>query len=119
MSPGASMTGSVNIYALLLGLAAFSGWTLSGSIVPRRMAWVHWLGGVGILCLFFSVVSPDDDPFQQELLRPATPSIRVSAHTSVVSRRSLADLSIPSAFSAAGNPILAFRTGRLFVMDQP
>jgi len=113
------MAGSVNICALLVGLAAFAGWTLSRSIVPPRMAWVHWLGGVGILALFFSIVSPDDDAFQQELIRPATPSVRVSAHTRVVSRRSLADLSIPNAFSAAGNPILAFRTGRLFVMDQP
>ena len=113
------MAGSVNICALLVGLAAFAGWTLSRPIVPRRMAWVHWLGGVGILALFFSIVSPDDDAFQQELIRPATPSVRVSAHTRVVSRRSLADLSIPNAFSAAGNPILAFRTGRLFIMDQP
>jgi len=113
------MAGSVNICALLVGLAAFAGWTLSRSFVPPRMAWVHWLGGVGILALFFSIVSPDDDAFQQELIRPATPSVRVSAHTRVVSRRSLADLSIPNAFSAAGNPILALRTGRLFIMDHP
>jgi hypothetical protein len=112
------MAGCVNICALLVGLAAFAGWTLSRSIVPRRMAF-YWLGGVGILALFFSIVSPDDDAFQQELIRPATPSVRVSAHTRVVSRRSLADLSIPNAFSAAGNSILAFRTGRLFIMDQP
>src|SRR5215471_16951766 len=113
------MAGSVNISALSVALAAFAGWTLSRSIVPRRMAWVHWLGGVGILALFFSIVSPDDDAFQQELIRPATPSVRVSAHTRVVSRRSLSDLSIPNGFSAAGNPILAFRMGRLFIMDQP
>ena len=113
------MAGSVNISAFSVALAAFAGWTLSRSIVPRRMAWIHWLGGVGILALFFSIVSPDDDAFQQELIRPATPSVRVSAHTRVVSRRSLADLSIPNAFSAAGNHILAFGTGRLFIMNQP
>src|SRR5215470_20080719 len=113
-----SMAGSVNISALSVALAAFVGWTLSRSIVPRRMAWVHWLGGVGILALFFSIVSPDDDGFQQELIRPATPSVKVSAHTRAAPRRSPADLSI-NALIEAGDPIRVPRTGRSFAMDQP
>ena len=108
----------VNSCALLAGLAAFAGWTLSRSTVPRRMGWVNLLGGVGIFALVFSIVSPDDDGFQQELIRPATLSVRASGHTRVAPRRSLAELSI-NAFAAARDPILALKTGRLVVMDQP
>jgi len=112
------MGASVNICALLLGLAAFTGWTLSRFSVPRGKGWVHKLGGVGILAVFFSIVSPDDDAFQQQLIRPATPSVTISAHTRVAQRRSLTDLWI-DAFVAKGNPILAPRTGRSFVADLP
>ena len=113
---------SANTFALLVGLAAFAGWMTSSSTVPRRMGWVKWLGGVGILALVFSIASPDDDAFQQELIRPRSPSVTVSStvssHTRFAHRGSLVDLSI-NAFAAAGDPILAFRTGRLAVMDQP
>jgi hypothetical protein len=112
------MGSGVNSCALLVGLAAFAGWTLFRSTVPRRMGWVNWLGGVGILALFFSIASPDDDTFQQDLIRPATPSVTVSADTRVAQRRSLADLSI-NPFVAAGDPIRASRTGRSLVTDQP
>jgi len=112
------MGGSVNIWALLVGLAAFAGWALARSIVPRRMPWLHWLGGVGILALFFSIVSPDDDAFQQELIRPTSPSATVSLHTKIAQPGRLGDLSI-NAFAAAKDPILALRAGRLVVMDQP
>src|SRR5712664_3476258 len=98
------MGGSVNNGALLIGLAAFAGWTLPRFSVTRRMEWVHWLGGVGILALFFSIASPDDDAFQQELIRPTPPSATVSSHTKVAQRGSLADLSI-NAFAAAGDAI--------------
>lgn len=74
------MGSAVNICALLAGLATFVGWTLSRFAVPRRVGWVNLLGGVGILALFFPIVSPDDDGLQQELICPATPSVRVSAH---------------------------------------
>ena len=107
-----------NSCALLVGLAAFAGWTLSRSPVPRRMGWVNWLGGVGILALFFCGVSPDDDTFQQELIRPATSSATVPARARIAQWRSLADLSI-NAFVAAGDPIRAPRTGRSFVTDLP
>ncbi len=112
------MGASVNTCALLVGLAAFAGWTLSRSTVPRRMGWVNWLGGVGILALFFSIASPDDDAFQQELIRPTPPATTVSSHTKVAHRGSLIDLSI-NAFAAAGDPIRALRTGRSFDMVQP
>jgi hypothetical protein len=112
------MGASVNTCALLVGLAAFAAWTLSRFSVPRRKGWVHRLGGVGILALFFSIVSPDDDAFQQELIRPTPSSATVSSHTKVGQRGSLVDLSI-NAFAAAGDPIRALRTGRLVVMDDP
>jgi hypothetical protein len=110
--------GGITICALSAGLAALAGWTLSRSTVPRHIGWVNLLGGVGILALVFSIVSPDDDGFQQELIRPVTPSVRVSTQKRVAQRRSLADLSI-NAVAAAGDPILALRTGRVVVMDQP
>jgi hypothetical protein len=112
MGPG------VNIYALLVGLAAFAGWTVSRFTVPRRVGWVNFLGGVGILALFFSIVSPDDDGFQQELIRPATPSVRGLRTRELHRGDSSADLSI-NAFVEAGDPIRVPRTSRSFVMDQP
>src|SRR5215467_5630355 len=111
------MAGSVNISAFSVALAAFAGWTLSRSIVPRRMAWIHWLGGVGILALFFSIVSPDDDAFQQELIRPTPPSATVSSHTKIARPGRLGDLSINAC--AAEDPILRLTTARSVVMDQP
>jgi len=112
------MGASVNTCALLVGLAALAGWTLSRFSVPRRKGWVHRLGGVGILALFFSIVSPDDDAFQQELIRPKPPSATVSSHTKVAQRGSPVNLSI-NAFAAAGDSIRALRTGRSVVVDQP
>ena len=112
------MGGSVNICALLVGSAAFAGWALARSIVPRRMSWLHWLGGVGILALVFSIVSPDDDAFQQELIRPMPPSATVSLHTKIAQPGRLGELSI-NAFAAAEDPALGLRAGRLVVMDQP
>jgi hypothetical protein len=108
----------VNICVLLVGLGAFAGWTLYSFTAPRRAGWVNLFGGIGILALFFSIVSPEDDGFQQELIRPATPSVRVSAQTRLAARRSPSDLAI-NAFVKAGNPIRVPRIGRLLVMDQP
>ena len=105
-------------HALLVGLAAFAGWTTSRSIVPRRMGWVNRLGGVGILALFFSIASPNDDAFQQEFIRPTPSSATVSLLTKVALRGSLVNLSI-NACAAAGGLIPALRTGCPVVMDQP
>jgi hypothetical protein len=115
---GVGMGASVNTCALLVGLAAFAGWTTCRSIVLRRIGWVNWLGGVGILALFFSIASPDDDAFQQEMIRPTPPSATVSSHTKIAHRGSLVGLSI-NAFAAARDPIRALRTGRSLDMDQP
>ena len=102
------MWASVNTCALLVGLAAFAGWTLYRFSVPPGRGWVHRRGGVGILALFFSIVSPevviigpgpdgvfgtsDDDIFQLQLIRPATPSVTISTGTRVARRRSLTGL---------------------------
>ncbi len=112
------MGASVNTCALLVGLAAFAAWTLSSFSVPRRKGWVHRPGGVGIFAVFFSIVSPDDDAFQQQLIRPATPSVTISAHTRLAHRRSRTDLWI-NAFVATGDPILAPRASRSVVVNQP
>jgi hypothetical protein len=106
----------VNGCALLAGLAAFAGWTLSRSTVPRGIYWVDLVGGLGILALVFSIVSPNDGS-QHELISPATPYVRVSEHTKVGPRRSLAGSPI-NAFAGAGDPILVLRTDRLVVMGQ-
>ena len=99
------MWASVNTCALLVGSATFAGWTLSRFFVRPRKGWFHRFGGVGILALFFSIVSPeavigpgpdrvfgtsDDDSFQLQFIRPSTPSVTISAHTRVAQRRSLA-----------------------------
>lgn len=128
------MGASVNTWALLVALAAFAGWTLSRFSVPPRKGWDRRLRGVGILALSFSIVSPevviigpghdgvfgtsDDDTFQLQLIRPATPSVTIYAHTRVAQRRSLTDLWI-NAFVVPRDPILARRTGRFFVADRP
>ena len=106
------------LFALLVCLAGFAGWTLSRFTMPPRVRRVNLLGAVGILAFFFSVVSPDDDAFQQELIRPGTPTVRVSTQMRVAPRRSPADLSI-TAFGDERVPLPVHRRGRSFVMDQP
>jgi len=107
-----------NIWAFLVGLAAFSGWTLSRFTGPRRVLSANVLSGLGILAPSFSTVSLDDDGFQKELICPATPSVRLSARTRVAPRRSLSDSSI-TAFVEAGDPIRVPMTSRSFVVDPP
>lgn len=112
---------SVSICALLVGLAAFAGWTLSRFTVPRRVGWFNLLRGVGILVLLFSVfsiVSPDDG-FQQELIRPATPFVRISAHTRVTPRRLPENLSIVASVVAGNSIRVPTRAGSSLVIDQP
>ena len=107
----------VNTFALLVGLAAFAVWTLSRIAAPPPMRWGNLLGAMGILALFFSIVSPDDDGFQQELIRRGAPAVTVSAHTRVALRRSPADLS-KNAFVPEGL-LRPPRTRLSFVTDQP
>jgi len=75
-----------NISAYLVGQAAFAGWALSRFTVPRRVVWANVLGGLGVLAPSFSTVSLDDAGFQQELICPATSSVRLSARTRVAPR---------------------------------
>jgi len=112
------MGSRVNSGALWIGMAAFAGRMVSRFSLTLSMGWVNWLGGVGILALFFSIASPNDDAFQQELIRPTPPSATVSSHTKVAQRGSLVDLSF-NASSTTGDPIRALRTGRSVVIDQP
>jgi len=111
---------SVSILVLFVGLVALAGWTLYCFTVPRCGGRANLLRGVGILALFFSVVSPDDgfQQDQQELIRPATPSVKVSPHTRVAPRRSPKDWSI-NAVIEAQDPIQVPLTARSFVRNQP
>lgn len=112
------MGSGVNICAFLAGLAAFAGWTLSRLRVLPRVGWADLLGVAGIFALFFSIISPDDGGFQQELIRVAIPFVRVSAHTRVSPRQWPTNLSI-NAFAEAGGLIRVPTAGRSVVMDQP
>ena len=112
------MGAGVNISALLVGLSAFAGWTFLRFSVSQHQRWVTLLGGVGILALSFSVVCPDDDNFQQELIRPATPSVRVSAHSRVAPARSPSGLAIKAPVGA-GYPTRTTGPGRSPAKDHP
>jgi len=121
------MGASLNICALLVGLAVLSGRAISRSSVPLRKGWFHSLDGVGIFALFLSIVSPeliigpgpdgvfgtsDDDRFQQQLIRPRTRCVTTSTHTRVAQRRSLTNLWMNAS-------ALAPRTRRSFAADRP
>ena len=107
-----------NIWASLVGLAAFAGWTLFRFTVLRRVLSADVLSGLGILAPSLSTVSLDDDGFQQGLICPATSSMRLSARTRVAPWRSVTDSSI-NAFVEAADPIRVPMTDRSFVADQP
>ncbi len=112
------MGAGVNISALFVGLTAFAGWTFLRFNEAKHRRWVTLLGGVGILALSFSVVCPDDDDFQQELIRPATPAVRAPAHDRVGPRRSPTGLAI-KVFVDAADPARTTGTGRSFAKGQP
>jgi len=108
---------SVTICPLLMGLAAFAGWTLSRIDVPRFVRRVNFLGGVGILSFLFSVMSSNNG-FQQEFIRQPTASVQLSAHTRVAPRRSPVNLSL-NPFPEAEGPMHAPMTSRSLVRNQP
>jgi hypothetical protein len=103
------MRSGENICSLWMG-PAFAGWTLSGFTVARQVGRIHSLGGVSILAFFFSILSPNDGGFQQELIRLSNPFVRVSAHTRVALRRWLASLPL-KVFIEAGDLIGVSRMG--------
>jgi hypothetical protein len=108
---------SVNICALLVGLAAFAGWILARFAVPRFVRCVNLLEGACILTFLFSLVVPNHG-IQQELIRPPTPSVRMSAHTRVAPWRSPVSLSI-NAFVKSEDPIRVPKTSCSFVRNPP
>ena len=108
---------SVTICPLLMGLAAFAGWTLFGIDVPRFVRRVNVLGGVGILSFVFSIIS-NNDGFEQEFIRPPTPFVQLAAHTRVAPRRSPVNLSVKP-FPEPEGPIRVPLTSRSIIVDQP
>jgi len=66
---------------LLVCVAVASVWTQAFMARCRSRRWaVALLGALGILAFSFSVMSPDDDLVQQEVLRPAAHSLSVIRH---------------------------------------
>jgi peptidoglycan/LPS O-acetylase OafA/YrhL len=79
----------VNLGSLLLGVMAFALWTYSRLREAQGRGLANALGGIGILALIFSTVTPDDDLFQKELIRPATQSVNVAGCLRAAPRRQL------------------------------
>jgi len=106
-----------NLWGLILGVVAFAFWTFSRLPRPHGRGPTNVLGGLGIVALIFSTVSPDDDLFQKELIRPAAESVNVASCMRAVPRRPFAAFSI-NPLAVAVDPVLAPRTDRLLVTDQ-
>jgi hypothetical protein len=105
----------VNAWGVLLGLAAFAGWSLSG-FGPSRRRGFELLGAVGFLALFVSIISPDDDLVQQELIRPAAPVVKVSLHSRIMPRRPSTDFAIHGLIRRS--PARVPGTGQWLNMDE-
>jgi len=105
-----------NLCGLLLGVVVFAFWISSRSTRPLGRGWANVLGGMGIVALTFSAVSPDDDLFQKQLIRPENQSINAARCKRVVPRRQFGAFSI-KALAVAADPVLVPRTGRLFITD--
>ena len=105
-----------NSCGLLLGLA-FALWTFFRLPRVESSKLVNLLGSAGILGLIFSVVSPDDDLIQKELICPAGQSVRVLPCSRTVPRRQLAAFSIDT-LAVAAHPVLVPRAGCSFVTHQ-
>jgi hypothetical protein len=108
---------SVTICTLLVRLSAFAGWTLSASLCLGLCVGLTCLAEGVFSLLFFSIVSPNHG-FQQELMGPPTPSLRLSAHTRVAPRRSPINFSV-NPFREAEGPMQVPKTSRSLVGDQP
>jgi hypothetical protein len=107
---------NANVCGLLLGLAGFAAWMFARREQSQHTAWMRWLGGIGVLALFLSAVSPDDDLFQQELIRPAIRSANVFTYTRALPRWSFGTFLIHTPNTT--EPILVPRAGHSFVVDQ-
>jgi hypothetical protein len=74
MGPNAILGG------LLFRAAAYLGWSLDWLSSLQKPRWISWFGALCIIALLSSVVSPNDDLFQQELFRPTASALRDCAH---------------------------------------
>jgi hypothetical protein len=89
------MEAVANSAFLLLGLAFFALWirvTFTRHLCRQLM---FCLGGLGIVALTCSALSPNDDLLQRDLIHPAARSLNVARHVrTVLPRRPLGALSI-------------------------
>jgi len=88
------MQAVANSVFFLLGLAFFAFWIRV--IFTRRLSpqLTFCLGGLGILALTFSALSPNDDLLQRDLIHSAARCLNVARDARAVSRRLLGTLSI-------------------------
>lgn len=106
-----------NACGLVFAALALTLWVLSRPALLQRHRLVVLLGGIGIFALVFCAVSPDDDLFQQELIRPQPQCSRLAAFVRSATKR-------PSAFVwmdvcvKAGYLVTFVGAGRFLVEDQ-
>lgn len=105
----------MKLYGSFLGMSAFSTRVFFRITRPRGL--VTLLGGIGILALVFSAVSPDDDLSQQDAICPPIPAVRMFSHTAAAPKRVSAGFSV-DARVIAEDPIFVLKTGHSFVTDQ-
>jgi hypothetical protein len=110
------MASIANLCGLLLGVAVFAFWIASRSTRPLGRGMANVLGGLGIVALIFSAVSPDDDLFQKQWIRPENKSVNAARCIKVAPRRQFPAFSI-TALAVAADPVLVPRTGRSFMTD--
>ena len=110
------MASIANLCGLLLGVVVFAFWISCRSTRPLGRGMANVLGGLGIVALIFSAVSPDDDLFQKQLIRLENKSVNAARYIRVVPRRQFAAFSI-NALAVAAVAVLVSRTGRLFITD--
>jgi hypothetical protein len=104
-----------NVFTLLLGLTAFVSQLLSRATVRKGV--VNLIGGAGIFALLFSVVSPNDDLVQQELIRPAIAALTPPAHVRFLPRQLLIGRLV-AAMLANRDRSRVPRSGHLFLTRQ-
>jgi hypothetical protein len=105
-----------NLCGLLLGVVVFAFWTSCRSTRPLGRGSANVLGGLGIVALIFSTISPDDDLFQKQI-RPEDKFVNLAPSIRALPRRQFAAFSI-NAVAVAADPVLVPRTGRLFISDK-
>jgi hypothetical protein len=106
-----------NVCGLLLAVLTLALWVLSRPTLSRRHRLVSLLGGIGIFALVFCAISPDDDLFQQELIRPQAQCTRLSAFAKLAPKRPCTGFWMGVCVRAE-YPALFPGTGRFRIGDQ-